>query len=107
MKVTLAPEPTNRHDPDAVAAFVGRTQVGYLRREVAGALADGCAAHGLRVPTFVVAGVLRGGSNDDVRIGCHVWLDRRVSPGPSIVLEDDGWAVPWPPSKWELPFACF
>src|SRR5688572_1809788 len=43
VNVTLQPEPDNPVDSAAIAAYVGPLQVGYIRREIAAALQDGCA----------------------------------------------------------------
>ena len=55
------------------------------------------------VPTFTVAGVLRGGWDSQSHLGVHVWLDRLVTPGPGLELPDpDYYAVGWPPHEAEL-----
>lgn len=101
--VTLQPEPDNPVDSAAVATWVNGTQVGYLRAELAAALADGCADRGMSVPTYVVAGIMRGGWSEERSIGVHVWLDQTVTPGPVVRLEDaEDYEVQWPPREEEL-----
>lgn len=102
--VTLRPEPENPVDSEAIAAYVGLKQVGYLRREIAAAIQDGCAGAGVNTPTFVVAGVLRGGWDAHSQIGAHIWIDRTVTPGPVIAFADGAseFEVGWPPHPDEL-----
>ncbi len=93
--VTLVREPTNQYDRNAFRMEITGTEVGHLRRPVAAQIAPildktGCT-------TFTVCGVLRGGQLDAPNIGCHVWLNRRLTPGPDVTLADDAWSVPWPP----------
>ena len=104
VNVTLQPEPNNPVDSAAIAAYVGSLQVGYLRREIAAAVQDGCADAGLRTPTFVVAGVLRGGWDENSHIGAHIWSDRTLTPGPVVSFAGSAaeFAVGWPPHPAEL-----
>jgi hypothetical protein len=47
-----------------------------------------------------VHGVVRGGASRTKNIGCHIWLERRLAPGPKISLPPDPeWEVRWPPSR--------
>lgn len=104
--VVLAPEPENAYDSNAVAAWVDRVQIGFLRANVAAGLADVCHEFRIGVPTFAVAGVIRGGwdyHDAPGNIGVHVWLDRLITPGPAIELPDEDFcAVSWPPHPDEI-----
>lgn len=96
--VTLQPEPTNSYDANAIIAMVDHHPIGYLRAVVAAQIAEARAP----VRAWTVPGVMRGGWDDDARIGVHVWLDRRVSIGPATAHDDDAFMVSWPPSDDEL-----
>lgn len=98
--VVLIREPENGHDPNAIRAEVEGACVGYLRRALAEQLAAPLDGVGCRA--FSVAGLLRGGSRRARNVGCHVWLERRLSPGPSITFDDREWEVSWPPRDDEL-----
>lgn len=96
--VTLIRERTNRYDANAWRAEVDGRCVGYLRRHLAEQIAGPLDRAGCT--SFVVPGVLRGGSKRARSIGCHIWLDRRLAPGPSISLpSDDEYVVAWPPRE--------
>jgi hypothetical protein len=93
-------EPGNRHDRNAFRAEVGGRHIGYLRREFAAQLAP--ELDRARCARFGVCGVIRGGSTTAPNLGVHVWLGRRVTPGPIIEIDNDPWRVPWPPNGWEV-----
>jgi hypothetical protein len=97
--VELIREPANPYDPNAIRAEVRGLRIGYLRRHLAEQIAP--PLDRARVPSFAVCGLIRGGSTTAPNLGCHVWLDRRVSPGPAIELpaSDPEWEVPWPPRE--------
>ena len=98
--VVFVREPTNPYDGNALRAEVDGQMVGYLRRQIAEVVAPPCDRAGLS--TFAVAGLLRGGSTSAPNLGCHVWLSRRLSPGPRMItLRDESWEVPWPPTARE------
>ncbi len=98
--VTVVREPQNPHDPNAFRIEVEGRKVGHLARHVAAQLAPpldkaGCSE-------FTVCGVIRGGSFRAPNLGVHAWFDRRLTPGPDIVQQDDaGHAVKWPPREDE------
>lgn len=101
VNVTLEPEPENRYDANAVRASIGDLHVGYLRAPIA-AVANEVLA-GWRGPRqWVVAGVIRGGGPGDIRLGVHVWLERRIVPCPPIPYAVEQWSVPWPPFEEEI-----
>ncbi len=95
VKVAIVREPTNAYDPNAFRAEVDGHHIGYLARHIAAQLADPLDAAGCG--RFEVCGILRGGSVDAPNIGIHVWLSRRLSPGPEILQRDEGGLVSWPP----------
>jgi HIRAN domain len=97
--VTIARDPQNAYDSNAFRAEVDGRQVGYLPRHIAAQLAApldsvGCAG-------FDVCGILRGGSDSAPNLGVHIWLDRRLSPGPEIIQRDEAGRVSWPPDQDE------
>jgi hypothetical protein len=99
--VMLVREPRNPYDANAIRAEVEGQLVGYLRRQLAAEFATPLDNASCR--SFGVAGVIRGGSSSARNLGCHVWLDRRVTPGPAIDLSNvDEWRVSWPPAEWQL-----
>lgn len=94
--VRVIREPDNRHDANAFRAEVGNRQVGHLARHVAAQLAP--PLDGAGCETFTVCGVIRGGSMGAPSLGVHAWLDRRLTPGPEIILRDRaGLVTSWPP----------
>ncbi len=93
--VTIIREATNTYDSNAFRAEVDGRHVGYLARHIAAQLSGPLDAVGCG--RFEVCGVLRGGSVDAPNIGIHVWLGRRLSPGPEIMQRDVGGLVSWPP----------
>ncbi len=97
--VLFVREPTNPYDGNAFRAEVDGQPVGYLRRQIAEEIAAPCDR--ARCSSFTVAGLVRGGSTRTPNLGCHVWLSRRLTPGPHVPLDDDAWGVPWPPSPRE------
>lgn len=103
VNVTLQPEPDNPVDSDAIKVLLRGVKIGYLRRELAAGIADGCAAHRLGVPTLVVAGIMRGGWKEQRSIGVHIWIDRTITSGPIVQLDDaEEFEVAWPPMEHEL-----
>ena len=96
VNVVIARDRANDYDENAWAAFVNGGLVGYLRRDLAATMAQACDPAGCT--TFAVAGVARGGWTDAESFGVHVWLDRLLSPGPAVTIDDGAdTAVSWPP----------
>jgi hypothetical protein len=95
VEVCFVRESENEHDANAFRAEVNGRHVGYLRREVARQVAAALDQAGCG--RFSVCGVIRGGSSGAPSLGVHVWLERRLSPGPELSFADDTWVVPWPP----------
>ncbi len=95
--VEFVREPRNPYDGNAFRAEVGGYLVGHLRRHLAAQLASPLDSAGCS--RFTVAGVVRGGSTSAPNLGVHVWLGRRLSPGPVIEIADDAHEVPWPPRE--------
>lgn len=93
----LIPEPGNEYDKNAIAVFVDGRMVGYVRRDLACTMSP--ALRRMKLPSLTLCGVMRGGSFTADKIGVHVWLNRRLSPGPKITMTGDVDAVdiPWPP----------
>jgi hypothetical protein len=89
-------DPDNAYDRNAFRAAVQGFQVGHLSAELAAQLAGPLddAGH----ISFSVCGVIRGGTIERPNLGVHVWLERRLSPGPEISFGDDSGLVSnWPP----------
>lgn len=102
VEVDFAREPTNPYDGNAIAASINGSPVGYLRREIAAVMASGLDQAGCA--SFRLCGVVRGGSHSASEFGVHVWVDRRLGPGPEILLGGEPpqhWEVPWPPYEGE------
>lgn len=99
VKVAIIREPTNTYDSNAFRAEVDGRHIGYLARHIAAQLSGPLDAVGCG--RFEVCGILRGGSEDAPDIGVHVWLGRRLSPGPEIMQRDEGGLVSWPPYDGE------
>lgn len=98
--VTLQREPRNRYDGNAVGAHVRGRLIGYLDAELAALVAP--TVDRARIERWMVAGVIRGGSEQADKYGVHVWLDRLIEPGPEVNVQGDRFAVRWPPGKAEL-----
>ncbi|HXF72909.1 MAG TPA: HIRAN domain-containing protein [Actinomycetota bacterium] len=123
---SLRREPHNRHDRNAIRVEVGRRHVGYIARELAADLAS--VLDRARVREVRVPGIVRGGrvtahgislvlsptsrglnveAQDHIEalhLGVHLWLERRLAPGPLIVLDGRtkrAYQVPWPPHERE------
>jgi hypothetical protein len=96
--VNLVREPQNPHDPNAIRAEVNGELVGHLARELAALFApvlDNAGCTSLFVP-----GVLRTGP--ELMTGVHVWLWRRLSPGPDLLVPGNlaqAMIVAWPPEE--------
>lgn len=103
--VTFVRERDNRYDPNAFRAEVNGRHIGYLRAHVAEQVAGPLDAN--RARSFMVCGLIRGGSTKAPNLGVHIWLDRSLTPGLSLVAppeaeENPRWLVPWPPHGREL-----
>jgi hypothetical protein len=92
-------EPRNQYDGNAFRVEVNGEHVGYLARHIALQLAG--PLDKARCSTFSVCGILRGGQKTGEDVGVHVWLNRRLSPGPDLKLADDAMDVTWPPHNHE------
>ena len=102
VKVTLCREPSNKHDSNAIRAEVEGKLVGYIAKEVAAALSP--ALDSVGCVTFSVAGIICGGSKADDNLECHVWVGRRLSPGPLISFApkmENSFKINWPPDNQE------
>ena len=100
VEVILRREAKNRHDPNAIRAEIEDRLVGYLAREIAAQIAPVLDRHS--ITEFSVPGLIRGGWRDESDLGVHLWLHRRLSAGPSIVLQGmEAFAVEWPPFEDE------
>lgn len=96
--VSLVRDFNNPHDSNAFRAEIGRRLIGYLRRHMAARIAP--PIDKMRCRSFDVPGIIRGGAPTAPNLGCHVWLEQRLGPGPRISLGPDReWAVPWPPLR--------
>ncbi len=73
-------EPGNPVDAAACMALVEGRQIGYLAAEYAAELAPIVDAAGIE--TWKVAGAIVGGTDGAPSFGIHVWLGRRLTPGP-------------------------
>lgn len=87
VSVTLRREPSNPVDRNAIRVDIGASQVGYIAKEFATQMSP--LLDKAKCKEFTVAGVITGGAFDAPSLGVHLWLDRRVSPGPSILIEDE------------------
>ena len=85
VEVQLLREPDNPYDRLACMATVKDRLLGYLARDIVTKLTPVVDAAG--VESWTVAGIIVGGCVDAPTFGLHLWLDRRLSPGPQ-----------WPPS---------
>lgn len=102
VRAVLTPEPTNQYDDNALQVVVNGHMAGYIRADAARYLAP--ALRKMRLAEFAVCGVIRGGNLDvATSFGIHLWLDRRLSPGPGITINGDldEVGIPWPPREWE------
>jgi hypothetical protein len=97
---TLVREPANPYDGNAIGVEVAGRVVGHVRRAIAAQLAPALDVG--RCPRFTVCGVIRGGSDEAPSLGVHLWLDRRLSDGPDVNLEEGLLEVGWPPGEREL-----
>ncbi len=98
--VSLRREPTNPHDENAIQSAIDGRVVGYVAKEVAATLAQLLDQHPNR--EFSFAGLIRGGWREGSDLGVHLWLRRRISPGPALSLDGlDAYAVAWPPAEDE------
>jgi len=98
--VTFIREPDNPYDRNACRAELHGVRIGYIRREFASQISP--VLDEARCTRFGVCGVVRGGSLRAPNLGVHVWLDRRLTPGPSITVADDPWVAAWPPTGREV-----
>lgn len=97
----LVREPQNPHDRNAIRVEVRGAMVGHIRREVAAVL--GPALDRMRLPSMTVCAVIRGGGPEWENLGIHLWMDRRLSPGPGLEFSGDLAIVTigWPPHDGE------
>lgn len=94
--VGIVREPENPYDENAFRVEVEGRQVGHLSRHIAAQLAP--ELDRANCSSFTVCGVIRGGSDTAPNLGVHIWLNRRLSPGPEIAQVDRaGKAGSWPP----------
>jgi hypothetical protein len=78
--VLLRREPTNPVDPLACLAMVEGVEVGHLDRYVAEFFAPTLDEAG--ITEWWVSGEIVGGYPTAESLGVHLWLGRRLSPGP-------------------------
>lgn len=98
--VYLIRDRDNPYDSNAFRAELNERLIGYLRRHLAAQLAP--HADRLGCTSFEVPGIIRGGTPAASLLGCHIWLEHRLGPGPHITLgPDPEWDVPWPPYEGE------
>jgi hypothetical protein len=95
LALDIVRDPQNPYDGNALRVEVDGRQVGHIARQLAAQLAPPLDSYGCQ--SFRVCGILRGGSTSAPHLGVHVWLDRRLTPGPEIIQRDDDARVPWPP----------
>ena len=104
VEANLIRESWNPHGAEAIRVETCEIEAGHVAKEVVLQLSPildsaGCAQFGL-------AGIIRGGSKDAPLLGLHLWLGRRVSPGPELWIKGDPGSlrVPWPPGPSEGKF---
>jgi hypothetical protein len=95
---TLCREPGNPVDRNAIRVEVDGAQVGYIAEEIAAQMSP-LLDRG-KCAKFSVAAVIRGGAVNAPSLGMHLWLGRRITPGPNVVLDqsargDANYAVRW------------
>ncbi len=94
--VNFVREPGNHYDAKAIRVEVDGRHVGYVQRGVAAELSPSLDGAGCK--SFTLAGVIRGGSTSAPNFGVQVWLDRRLTPGPSFSGVPVSLAS-WPPAE--------
>lgn len=102
VRVQLSREPSNKYDPNAIKVEIKGSHVGYIAREVAAKMAFSMDA--MHIQSFVVAGLIRGGSFKAPSLGVHIWLDKRLSKAPLLNIGKTFLAqyqVSWPPDERE------
>jgi len=96
--VTLVREPENPHDANAIRAELAGGLVGHIAKELAALFSPRMGSAGC--PVLTIPGLVRGGSIGAPSIGVHVWLSRRLSPGPDLQVPEElarTMKAPWPP----------
>jgi hypothetical protein len=104
VETNLRREPTNPVDKNAIRVEVRGEHVGYVAREIAAQMSP--ALDKAKCREFAVAGIIRGGSPHAPSFGLHLWLGRRLSPGPQIQFDDSfyhhgDFVIAWPPREGE------
>lgn len=100
--VTIVREPENKHDKNALRVEIEGIHVGYIAKEVAAKISPVMDKAGLR--SFKVAGLIRGGNFSAPTLGVHIWLTKRLTPGPDIQCGSQflqQYSAPWPPRNNE------
>lgn len=69
-------EPGNQHDDNAIAVYIDRRHVGYVKREVAEIIAPALDTRGRAVRLVGIPTVVNGGWSDAPNFGVWIWLDR-------------------------------
>lgn len=102
VSVTLAREPGNKYDKNAIVATVEGHVVGYINRDVAAVVSP--ALDGVGVSQITVCGIVRGGYTRRKNFGVHIWLDKHPERSVQINLVTDGIGQvgSWPPDDDEL-----
>ena len=97
--VLLHREPENPYDANAIRAEVELRHCGYIARGLAKAISPLLDSYGIK--TFLVPGILRGGSFEAPNIGVQIWIDKRIAAGPEISMSSTADCSPWPPYDGE------
>jgi len=85
-------------DRNAIRVEIEDAHVGYIAEEIAAQMSP--LLDKAKCGRFSVAGVIRGGAVDAPSLGLHLWLGRRITAGPIIVIDPsaqahDNYAVRW------------
>lgn len=100
---TLKRESENKYDRNALAVFIDDNKVGYVAKEIASQLAS--ALDGVKCLEFQLAAVVRGGYSKRPSFGLSLWINKLLSPGPSLSFDQtikEKFSAPnWPPDEHE------
>ncbi|MBT9166112.1 MAG: hypothetical protein DDT25_00785 [Chloroflexi bacterium] len=99
----LRREPENKYDRNAIAVFISDNKVGYMAKDIASQLA--ASLDKAKCSEFQLAAVIRGGYSKRPSFGVSIWINKLISPGPSLsfdrAIEENFSAPNWPPDKHE------
>lgn len=104
MRIHLVREPNNKHDPNAVAAYLdtpdGKQQIGYLTAHVAEEVSQNLKD---QIPVIVTISEITGGGGMNYGVNIHISIDQPRTEQPAALIQTASTTINCPHCGEDIP----